>query len=240
MTAQTATEPRPKTPARLARALRHARGIHPVWGLNLVLIATAGVLYTGPVHGLGPLAHPHLPWWAIAVAFAIAERCVVHLHFRRGAHSFSLGDIPLVFGVIFCSAQSFVLGCLLGCGLVLLFDRRLPPVKLVFNIGQLAVHACIAVLIVHLLAIDTGQVDTRTWVSALIATQASALVGSSLILAAISLSEGMVNLRTLVHMLSMDLVVTTSNASLGLCGAVIAADDAHALPLLLVPAATLF
>ena len=240
MTAQTATEPRPKTPARLARALRHARGIHPVWGLNLVLIATAGVLYTGPVHGLGPLAHPHLPWWAIAVAFAIAERCVVHLHFRRGAHSFSLGDIPLVFGVIFCSAQSFVLGCLLGCGLVLLFDRRLPPVKFVFNIGQLAVHACIAVLIVHLLAIDTGQVDTRTWVSALIATQASALVGSSLILAAISLSEGMVNLRTLVHMLSMDLVVTTSNASLGLCGAVIAADDAHALPLLLVPAATLF
>ena len=98
---------------------------------------------------------------------------MVHLHFRRGAHSFSLGDIPLVFGLIFCSAESFVLGCLLGCGLVLLFDRRLPPVKFVFNIGQLAVHACIAVLIVHLLATDTGQVDTRTWVSALIATQAS-------------------------------------------------------------------
>jgi diguanylate cyclase (GGDEF)-like protein len=240
MTAQTATEPKPKPPARLVRVLRRARGIHPVWGLNVALIIAAVALYIGPVHGLEPLAHPHLPWWAIAVAFAVAERCVVHLHFRRGAHSFSLGDIPLVFGVIFCSAESFVLGCLLGCGLVLLFDRRLPPVKFVFNIGQLAVHACLAILIVHLLAIDTGQVDTRTWVSALIATQASALVGSSLILAAISFSEGMVKLRTLVHMLSMDLVVTTSNASLGLCGAVIAAEDAHALPLLLVPAATLF
>jgi diguanylate cyclase (GGDEF)-like protein len=240
MTAQTATEPKRKPLARLARALRRARQIQPVWGLNVALIATAAALYVGPVHGLAPLAHPHLPWWAIAFAFAIAERCVVHLHFRRGAHSFSLGDIPLVFGVIFCSAESFVLGCLLGCGVVLLFDRRLPPVKFVFNIGQLAVHACLAILIVHLLAIDTGQVDTRTWVSALIATQASALVGSSLILAAISLSEGMVNFRTLIHMLSMDLVVTTSNASLGLCGAVIAADDAHALPLLLVPAATLF
>ncbi|MGN6869407.1 MAG: hypothetical protein ACTHMY_13490, partial [Solirubrobacteraceae bacterium] len=240
MTAQTATEPKPKPPARLARVLRRARGIHPVWGLNVALIVTAAVLYIGPVHGLEPLAHPHLPWWAIAVAFAIAERCVVHLHFRRGAHSFSLGDIPLVFGVIFCSAESFVLGCLLGCGLVLLFDRRLPPVKFVFNIGQLAVHACIAILIVHLLTLGPGTVDTRTWVSALIATQVSALVGSSLILAAISLSEGLVKLRTIVHMLSMDLVVTTSNASLGLCGAVIAAEDAHALPLLLVPAATLF
>src|SRR5581483_9483625 len=120
MTAQNATEPQPKPPARLVRALRRARKIHPVWGLNLALIATASALYAGPVHGLAPLAHPHLPWWAIAVAFAVAERCVVHLHFRRGAHSFSLGDIPVVFGVIFSSAESFVLGCVLGCGLVLL------------------------------------------------------------------------------------------------------------------------
>ncbi len=105
MTAQTATEPRPKSETRLVRALRRARRIQPVWGLNVALIATAALLYLGPVHGLAPLAHPHLPWWGIAVAFAIAERCVVHLHFRRGAHSFSLGDIPLVFGVIFCSAE---------------------------------------------------------------------------------------------------------------------------------------
>ncbi|MBV9606017.1 MAG: EAL domain-containing protein [Solirubrobacterales bacterium] len=240
MTAQTATEPQPKSTARLARGLRRARQIHPVWGLNLALLVTAAALLLGPVHGLAPLAHPYLPWWAIAVAFAIAERCVVHLHFRRGAHSFSLGDIPLVFGVIFCSAESFVLGCLLGCGLVLLLDRRLPPVKFVFNIGQLAVHACIAILIVHLLAIDTGQVDTRTWVSALIALQVSSIVASSLIAAAISLSEGLVRLPTLMRMLGMDLVVTTSNASLGLCGAVITAADVHALPLLLVPAVTLF
>jgi diguanylate cyclase (GGDEF)-like protein len=240
MTAQTATEPRPKPAARLARALQTAHGTHPVWGLNLALIAGAAALLAGPVRGLAPLAHPHLPWWAIAVAFAIAERCVVHLHFRRGAHSFSLGDIPLVFGLIFCSAESFVLGCLLGCGLVLLFDRRLPPVKFVFNIGQLAVHACLAILVVHLLALDTGHVDTRTWVSALIALQVSSIVASSLIAAAISLSEGLVKLHTLARMLGMDLVVTTSNASLGLCGAVITAADVHALPLLLIPAVTLF
>ncbi len=240
MTAHTATEPQPTEPARLPRALRPARRIQPVWALNLALLAVAGALYAGPVHRLAPLADPHLPWWAVGLAFAIAERCVVHLHFRRGAHSFSLGDIPLVFGVIFCSAQSFVIGCLLGCGLVLLLDRRLPPVKFVFNIGQLAVHACIAILVAHLLAISTGQVDTRTWVSALIALQVSSIVASSLIAAAISLSEGLVKLPTLARMLGMDLVVTTSNASLGLCGAVITATDSHALPLLLVPSVTLF
>ena len=146
-----------------------------------------------------------------------------------------------MFGVIFCSAESFVLGCLLGCGLVLLFDRRLPPVKFVFNIGQLALHACIAILVVHVLTTSTGEVDTRTWVSALIATQASSIVG---LLADrrrdLALGRAGQRCATLVHMLSMDLVVTTSNASLGLCGAVITAADAHALPLLLVPSATLF
>jgi diguanylate cyclase (GGDEF)-like protein len=211
-----------------------------VWGLNFGLLVAVLALYAGPVHGLSAIAHPHLPWWSIAIAFAIAERCVVHLHFRRGAHSFSLGDIPLVFGLIFCSAESFGAGCLLGCGVVLLLDRRHPPVKFVFNMAQLALHACIAVLVMHALAPVSGQVDTRTWVSALIATQVSSLVGSLLITAAISLSEGLVKPRTIAHMLGMDLVVTTSNASLGLCGAVITAMDPHALPLLLIPASTLF
>jgi diguanylate cyclase (GGDEF)-like protein len=240
MTPQTVTEPKPESQARLARVLRRAREIHPVWALNVAVIAATTALYLGPVRGLPPMAHPHLPWWSIAIAFAIAERCVVHLHFRRGAHSFSLGDLPLVFGLIFCSADAFLFGCLLGCGLVLLLDRRLPPVKFAFNIGQLALHACVAVLVAHLLTANSGQVDTRTWVSALIATQVSSLVGPCLIAVAISLSEGLVRLPTLVRMIGMDLVVTTSNASLGLCGAVIAATDARALPLLLIPSVTLF
>ncbi len=36
-------------------------------------------------------------FWILLVAFAAAERFVVHVHFRRSAHSMSLGEIPLVF-----------------------------------------------------------------------------------------------------------------------------------------------
>jgi hypothetical protein len=135
--------------------------MHPVWGLNLLLIATAVALYAGPVHGLQPLAHPHLPWWSIAIA--IAERCVVHLHFRRGAHSFSLGDIPLVVGLISCSAEAFVIGCLLGGAIVMLFDGRLPPVKFVFNISQFA-HACGRDPGYPRAAPVSDHVGLRTWV----------------------------------------------------------------------------
>jgi diguanylate cyclase (GGDEF)-like protein len=224
----------------LARAVSRARQIHPVWLLNAVVLTIAAVLFAGPVQGLPPLAHPHLAWWVVAAAFAVAERCVVHLHFRRGAHSFSLADIPLVFGLLFCSANGVVLGCLLGSALMLLLERRLPTIKFIFNVAQFALATCIAVLVVHALAPLGDQVGPRTWVGVLLATQAGGLVTVLLIACAISLSEGLVAPRMVAHMVTMDLVVTMSNASLALCGAVLTAADARALPLLLIPSATLF
>jgi diguanylate cyclase (GGDEF)-like protein len=240
MQSDTVIKPESNSLQRFVTALRRARTLHPVWALNIVVLTLALVLYIGPARGLGPLATPHIPWWLVAVAFALAERCVVHLHFRRGAHSFSLGDIPLVFGLIFCSAEGVIGGCLLGSGIILLLDRRLPPIKFAFNIAQFALHACIAVLVVHAIAPSPSDVGPLTWLAALAATQASGLVTVLLIASAISLSEGVVRIKTIVDMFGMDLVVTMSNTSLGLCGAVLTAADARALPLLLIPSATLY
>jgi len=233
-------EPEPRPRSGLARTLTRAREVHPVWLLNAAVLLIAAVLFVGPVQGLPTLARPHLAWWLIAVAFAIAERCVVHVHFRRGAHSFSLADIPLVFGLLFCSADGVVIGCLLGSALILLAERRVPTIKFVFNVAQFALATCIAVIVVHAIAPVSDQVGPRTWIAVLLATQAGGLVTVLLIACAISLSEGLVPRKTVAHMLFMDLVVTMSNASLALCGAVLTAADARALPLLLVPAATLF
>lgn len=240
MQPDTVIKPEPGPLLRCARTLTRTRRLHPVWALNTVVLGLALALYVGPARGLGPLAKPHIPWWLVAVAFALAERCVVHLHFRRGAHSFSLGDIPLVFGLIFCGAEGVIAGCLLGSGIILLLDRRLPPIKFAFNIAQFALHACIAVLVVHAIAPATGDVGPLTWLAALAATQASGLVTVLLIASAISLSEGLVRIRTVVDMFGMDMVVTMSNTSLGLCGAVLTAADARALPLLLIPSGTLY
>ena len=123
-----------------AKALRRARDVHPVWAVNIIVLSLALVLYLGPARGLAPIASPQVPWWLVAVGFALAERCVVHLHFRRGAHSFSLGDIPLVFGLLFCSAEGVIAACLLGSGIMLLLDRRPPPIKFAFNIANFALH----------------------------------------------------------------------------------------------------
>src|SRR5215207_11307864 len=91
-----------------------------------VLAATAWALVT---HSAEPHAEPHLPWWAVALGFLCAELCVVHVRFRRSAHSFSLADLPFVFGLVFATGDGFLAGALLGAGIAYAL-RRLPLIKL--------------------------------------------------------------------------------------------------------------
>src|SRR5919199_5995186 len=112
------------------------RRIHPVWWLNAAIWLLVAALFLGPVDGLPPLHEPHVAWWVLAAGFLVGERCVVHLEFSRNAHSFSLGDVPLVFGLVLAGAPVLVLASVVGPALTLLLDRRLPPIKLAFNLGQ--------------------------------------------------------------------------------------------------------
>src|SRR4029453_18333497 len=107
-----------------------------VWAYVVVLGILAGTAWLLLTHGEQPHSTPHLPWWAVAAGFAGAEICVVHVRFRRSAHSFSLADVPFVFGLVFATGDEFVLGALLGTGIVWGIVRRLAPVKLAFNLAQ--------------------------------------------------------------------------------------------------------
>jgi diguanylate cyclase (GGDEF)-like protein len=206
----------------------------------VLVIAAAATLFLTVEQGLPPLESPRLHWWMLAPAFFIAERCVVHLQFRRSAHSFSLGDIPLVFGLIFASANDLLAGVLLGTSLTLLMDRRLPPIKFVFNLAQFALAACIGLFVVHNLVDVSEDLGPHVWAATFLATQASGVLTVLLIGAAISLSEGAVQIRTLGQMLLMDFVVSATNTSLALAGAIVVSTDPRAVPLLLVPAVTVF
>ncbi len=212
-----------------------------VWALNAGIACAAAALLFGPVRQLGdPQLGVKLPWWLLAAGFLAAERAVVHLHFRRSAHSFSLGDLPLMFGLLFVTPFDLVIAGLVGPAVVLLFDRRLPVIKLVFNTAQFSLTTCIAVLVFRATADTVGGFGPIVWLLALLAMQIAAIITVLLIGAAISLSEGKIGARALGRMLSMDLAVTATNASLGLAGAVIVAYDPRALPLLGVPAVTVF
>src|SRR4051794_31184573 len=220
--------------------LRAFTRVHPVWWLNAAIWGLVAVLFLGPVQGTPPLHDPHISWWWLALGSLVGERCVVHLEFSRNAHSFSLGDVPLVFGLVLATGNDLVIAAVVGPALTLLLDRRLPPIKLAFNLGQFALSVCLATLITYWLAPVGTDWGPQLAIAVLIGAQVSATTCVALIGAAISLSEGWLGLRQFARMFVTDLTVTVTNSSLGLVAALIISTEPWALPLLLVPLLPVF
>jgi diguanylate cyclase (GGDEF)-like protein len=205
----------------------------------LALAAVAAILYLTALRGTEALAEPRLPWWAIAVGWAVTESLVVHLEFRLSSHSFSLADVPFVFGLVFASGDDFVLGALLGAGVAYAL-RRSPPIKLAFNLAQLALAVCVAFIIVRAIAVPGEPVEPRTWIALYAAMLVSGALTIGCIAGAIAIAEGGMSLRTLGQMFAMDGIVTMANSSIAIAAAVMIAIDARAVPVLIVPALIVF
>jgi diguanylate cyclase (GGDEF)-like protein len=210
-----------------------------VWIYVAALGALAAVAFLGLAHGAAPIATPHMPWWVVAVGFVVAEACVVHLEFQRSAHSFSLADIPFVFALVFASGDAFLIGALVGTAVVHA-ARRLAPVKLAFNLAQLAVVVSVAVAIVHLTARAGDVTSPGTWLALYGATVATGALTIVFIAGAIAIAEGGLDAATIRQMFAMDGLVTVTNSSVAIAAAVLIAVDASALPVLLVPAAAVY
>src|SRR3954454_88942 len=214
----------------------------PVTAIGLygaALTALALVLFFAFMRGEPPLDDPHLPWWAIAIGWAVAEACVVHLHFKRSAHSFSLADVPFVFGLTFAGGTDFFVGALLGAGAAYAV-RRLPPIKLFFNLAQLALAVCVAFVILRAIAGDAEATEPRAWIGLYVATLVTGALSIACIAGAIALSEGNMTAATVRQMFAMDGVVTAANSSIAIAAAVLISTDARAVVVLLVPAAIVF
>ena len=163
----------------------------------------------------------------------------MHVEFRRSAHSFSLADIPFVLGLVFASGDDFVAGALVGTGVVYAF-RGLAPVKLVFNLAQLALVACVAVVIVHALAVPGEHARTAHVDRAVRRDARDGRFDHRCIAGAIAIAEGGLDRATLRQMFVMDGIVTVTNSSIAIAAALVVAIDARAVPVLLVPALTVF
>src|SRR4051794_32990386 len=218
-------------------APRSPRGAIALYGGGLA--ALAAILWLAFLRGTEPLSEPHLGWWAIAAGWAVAESCVVHLHFRRSAHSFSLADLPFVFGLVFAGGSAFLVGALIGAGIAYAV-RRLPPIKLAFNLAQLALAVCVAFVIVRALAAPGEAAEPRTWVALYVATLATGALTIACIAGAIALAERNMTLTTLRQMFAMDVMFTAANSSIAIAAAVLISTDPRAVVLLVVPAVIVF
>ncbi|MDQ3662482.1 MAG: ATP-binding protein [Actinomycetota bacterium] len=214
-------------------------GAGRVWALNLAVAALATWLFTSTVVDLEPLAPPVvIPWWALAAMFFGAEVFVVHVELRRKAHSVSMSEIPIVLGLFFAAPWALVVGHFVGALLALTLHRRKSAIKLAFDLAQLCLGSSVAVIVF----MTIGAADpffARGWAAALAAVIAADAVASVSMIAALSLSEGALQLKALRPIFGFKLIPVLANAGIALAGATLMWVRPLSVTLLLVPAGVL-
>jgi diguanylate cyclase (GGDEF)-like protein len=216
--------------------LRRQRGLEAkIWVLSAGIALVTIAAYMGLVHPYdSERASLEVPWWAVAAGFAAAERWVVHLHFRRSTHSLSLGELPLVAGLMFLPAGELVLAGLVGSAVALAFDREIPTFKAFFNLAQFTLGTCVALFVVSGLTGVRDPLDPMVWIAVFAAVSAATLVADFCVGAAVTIAEGRLEPQQRVDMLLTNWTVALSNTCLALAvAAVVAARPEGGL--LLVP-----
>jgi signal transduction histidine kinase len=216
-------------------------GLVRVWALNVALGGAAAWLFVAfASHLRAPAYGVDLPGWALAALFFATEMCVVHFEFKREAHTFSLGEVALVFGLFFVDVPSLLMARILGSGAALVLHRRQHATKLGFNLANLCFEVVVGALVWHAVI---GLGDPRAvvgWVAALAATVVASCCSVVLVAVAISLMEGRLELETIPQTMPLSLVVSAASASLGLIGATLLYQQPLALGLVMAPAALTF
>ena len=211
-----------------------------VWLLTVVVacLSVAGLI---PLVGAGPVSRQFsIPWWIAAIGFGLAELSVVHLRFRRDAHSFSMSEIPLVVCLYFVDPVTMIGAQLLANVIVLGLHRRQPPFKLVFNVCQFAAQSVVAV---YVFRAGVGSLEPQGavgWVSAIAASVIALVVAHALINSVIVLSGGRIEPREMAEALALSTFATALNASIALAGMSVMVVSTPAAVVALVPPIALF
>ncbi|MBA4181928.1 MAG: hypothetical protein C0506_15160 [Anaerolinea sp.] len=207
-----------------------------IWGISVAILVADAALYVGIVRGIhSEGSSGAIGFLSLAALFALAEVFVVHLHFRRDAHSFSLLEIPLVLGLFLATPTVLIMAQVCGAAVALTAHRRQPPLKLAFNVGSMALEATVAILVfqfTHGFAPDSSPL---AWLNTLLATLAASALGVVLIHVAISISEGAWRPAAIRLPLAFGLTSTVFTTSLGLLAVTVFTEEPAALALLVVP-----
>jgi diguanylate cyclase (GGDEF)-like protein len=177
---------------------------------------------------------PHLAWWELAVVFYLAEVFVVHLHFRKQAHTLSLTEIGLVLGLFLATPANLLVAQAAGTALALALNRRQRPLKLAFNVIELPLCTGIAVLLFRSLT-EHGDSSPRIWAVALVAAAVAHAVGVVLVSLIIAVAERRFVAPQLGRTLVTSLVAAVATASLALAAVELVARRPLAGLLLVAP-----
>ncbi|HEY4348349.1 MAG TPA: EAL domain-containing protein [Gaiellaceae bacterium] len=210
----------------------------PIWVYNLALAGAAFALWALVLRHMdsAPVEHISAAWWGLALVFYLAEAYVVHIQFRREAHTISLSEVGLVVGLYVLSPGGLLLAQLVGAAAALAFVRRQRAAKLVFNLAQLALTTIVAVLVFHGVARLGHPFGAAGWIGVLLAAVAASLVGILLVTIVIAIAERGLSVRQLPIAAGISIVATIGVSNLVLIAIELARADSGSIALLALPA----
>jgi signal transduction histidine kinase len=219
-----------------ARYVSHAT---IVWMLTSSLLVVSALIWLWVRGEEPPLAGDRsIPLWALALVFGLAEVFVMHIRIARHAQTFSLAEIPLVFGLMFVSPGGLVLAQTIGVGVALALYRRQKPVRLTFNVAQRAFTTLVAVVVVSVSLSALSPRWPALWIAVFGATLVADVIGGMLINVAIGLSDN--KLRVFDQVFGVGTALTVANTALGILAVMVYVEHPASVLLVAAPAATTY
>lgn len=207
-----------------------------LWLYVVVVTGLAMCAYPALVGDYGPFTRQEVAIGLMLLAASpLAELLVVHVHVRKSAHSFSLLELPLTFGLMLAHPLMLVVAYTLGSGFVLVVHRRQAPLKLIFNTATFCLTATIAAFVFHSLPHTGSVLGPATWMAALAGALSASVVGSLLVFGVIAIAERRVAVRDLRESVAFGLITSVGGASMGVSTAIVWEVAPFALPLACVP-----
>jgi diguanylate cyclase (GGDEF)-like protein len=213
-----------------------------VWIFNGVLAVVCVAVWTIALRGTPDTPafgkSPVLSWYWLALAFYVAEVLVVHLQFRKQAHTLSLTEIGLTLGLMLAAPSALLYGQLAGTFVALVLNRRRSQLrqlaKFAFNLAELPLCSGVALLVFRSLASPADSAP-HLWVLVLLACGVAHVVGIMLVSAVIAIAEERLDAPQLGRTLITSTLGALATASLGLAIVELLEARPAAVLLLIVP-----
>ncbi|HLK41787.1 MAG TPA: EAL domain-containing protein, partial [Thermoleophilia bacterium] len=188
-----------------------------VLGFSALILGVAAVLQVGPLAGSGRLpSAPHVPWEAVAAAFALTDIFVIHVPLRRNAYTISCSEVPLVIGLLVLPPPLLLLSRLVAGAPVLILHRRQAPMKVVFNLCNNAINMSVVAAVYRAVLGHGSPLTPGGWGAAFAALVAGHLVDTCTITIAASLASGSLQRSVLRTIMTMGLIGAVANTALAL------------------------
>jgi diguanylate cyclase (GGDEF)-like protein len=224
-----------------ASAREALRAPRRVWVFNGVLALACVAVWVVAIGGLDVPAFgdgPVLAWYWLALGFYLAEVLVVHLQFRKQAHTLSLTEIGLTLGLLLGAPSQLLIGQLVGTLVALVVNRRRSQLrqlaKFAFNLAELPLCSGIALVVFRSLASPADSAP-HLWVLVLIACAVAHVVGILLVSTVIAIAEERFQAPQLGRTLVTSTLGALATASLGLSVVTLLEVRPLAVLLLVVP-----